>query len=583
MSEKESARGLLSKVVRFVRNPTVQWSELDAPEEDKEGQYSKQMLKEMIERKRRNDFVRRREFEQLRKIRRKELVQGQKLEDAAGRTAFAQSTMLQQQPTGNVSPDGRAVTLKKIDEIEAQMSQQWWRAKPHGAMPDRPAVARVVPPVHDAPGTAEVPLEFAPTAPLTAPMSFAPTGVMPMDEIPPTVPMPMGGFGPEFDIPTLGMDSVVSLVPHEELEKFVHEPDLEEAAIRFANGDYAGAESGLLEVLARHVQDDPVAQIDIWMTLFDLYRATGQQDRFDKLAIDYAGRFNRSAPLWFSLPEQLGLDLAAQANSAASQREFSWSAPAVLSQQSLTALIASIGRKPPPPWVLNWTRMTDVEPAALHGLGDLFLRWADEGAELKFVGVPALNALMESKTQSGDRTADEQWWRLRMALLRLMGLPDEFELVALDYCVTYEVSPPSWSPTKCSFHGDDSAVNAAVAQARQDAQREHDAMNPVFAVSRIGATQETSRPPGLSGYIDGDAVPLLVPFEAFARPDLPLQIACDRLIRMDFPAAGSVLNWAAEQQAQGRAVQFTNMHRLIAVFFNVIGVGEHAWVIPRRN
>ena len=125
MSEKESARGLLSKVVRFVRNPTVQWSELDAPEEDKEGQYSKQMLKEMIERKRRNDFVRRREFEQLRKIRRKELVQGQKLEDAAGRTAFAQSTMLQQQPTGNVSPDGRAVTLKKIDEIEAQMSQQW--------------------------------------------------------------------------------------------------------------------------------------------------------------------------------------------------------------------------------------------------------------------------------------------------------------------------------------------------------------------------------------------------------------------------------------------------------------------------
>ena len=34
-----------------------------------------------------------------------------------------------------------------------------------------------------------------------------------------------------------------------QLERFVHEPDLEEAAIRYANGDHEGAESGLLQVL----------------------------------------------------------------------------------------------------------------------------------------------------------------------------------------------------------------------------------------------------------------------------------------------------------------------------------------------
>ena len=28
---------------------------------------------------------------------------------------------------------------------------------------------------------------------------------------------------------------------------------------------------------------------------------------------------------------------------------------------------------------------------------------------------------------------------------------------------------------------------------------------------------------------------------------------------------------------------FSNLHRLIAVFFNVIGINEHAWVIPRKN
>ena len=117
MSKEETTPGLLSKVVRFVRNPTVNWTELDSLTDDRESQYSKQMLKEMIERKRRNDFVRRREFDQLRKLRRREALQGQRTEDPTARPSFFQSSM--------ASPDERAVTLKKINEIEAQMSQQW--------------------------------------------------------------------------------------------------------------------------------------------------------------------------------------------------------------------------------------------------------------------------------------------------------------------------------------------------------------------------------------------------------------------------------------------------------------------------
>lgn len=126
MSKEETppAGGLLSKTVRFVRNPTVQWTELDSLTEDRESQYSKQMLKEMIERKRRNDFVRRREFDQLRKLRQREVLQGHRTEDLSNRHSFFQSSM--------ASPDERAVTLKKIDEIEAQMSQQWWKSKQSG-------------------------------------------------------------------------------------------------------------------------------------------------------------------------------------------------------------------------------------------------------------------------------------------------------------------------------------------------------------------------------------------------------------------------------------------------------------------
>ncbi len=52
----------------FVRNPTKDWSELDRAEPDQESGYDKQALKAMIERKRQNDFVRKREFDQLRKL-----------------------------------------------------------------------------------------------------------------------------------------------------------------------------------------------------------------------------------------------------------------------------------------------------------------------------------------------------------------------------------------------------------------------------------------------------------------------------------------------------------------------------------
>src|SRR5688572_27650115 len=121
MASKEENPGLLSKVVKFVKNPTTNWADLDQQEADRESSYSKQMLKEMIERKRRNDFVRKREFDMLRKMRRSEVMAGQ---DPAARPSFFQSSM----PS---KPDDRATTLKKIDEIEAQMSMQWWKTK-HG-------------------------------------------------------------------------------------------------------------------------------------------------------------------------------------------------------------------------------------------------------------------------------------------------------------------------------------------------------------------------------------------------------------------------------------------------------------------
>ena len=106
------------KVVKFVANPTTEWAEVDAPTEElRETEFAKSELKAMIERKRRNDFVRKREFDMLRKVRREGLSSEQlaalggssKLDDSEGKLV-ADSGAKQD-----------AGVKAKIDEIEQQM------------------------------------------------------------------------------------------------------------------------------------------------------------------------------------------------------------------------------------------------------------------------------------------------------------------------------------------------------------------------------------------------------------------------------------------------------------------------------
>ena len=584
MSKDETppSGGLLSKVVRFVRNPTVSWNELDSIQTERESQYSKQVLKDMLERKRRNDFIRRREFDQLRKLRQRDaLSSSQRAEEQPARASLFHSTL--------TSPDERAVTMRKIDEIEAQMSKMWWKgpgASP-GAPPSLPS--SVTEPVS--------PHAFAPTVPLSLPMPLAQrraqrqalasaslvTAMQPLEPV----------ANPQEPVQAPGLKSGSAL-------PFLHNPDLEEAAIRFANGDGAGAEVSLLEVLAQRASDPAPEQFEVWMTLFDLYRATGQQERFDSVGLEFAARFHRSGPLWFSLPEQLGL--TGQESGPALQGQQServWNCPSQVTAQTVAAPQVWLERNQDP-WTMVWSRLVSMDENALAALTGVFLRWAEQPVHLVFTDAQMLHALLQSHTVSCEHSSNPQWWRLRMAALRFMNQPDAFEMVALDYCVTYEVSPPSWQIPECTYrdgaaHHEDGANAAAAAvgsTANPSGQKPElldtkpwsDSTTPSMLSGSFAGTQA---PQGLQGYVEGDASEVLNALAGDGDGDgaitAPLHIDCERLIRVDFAAAGSVLNWTARQQAMGHTIRFERMNRMVAVFFNVIGINEYASVQPRKD
>lgn len=543
-------KGLLSKVVRFVTKPTTQWSELDkTPEpENPEVQFSKQALKEIMERKRRNDFVRKLEFDQLRKIRRE--ANKSSGSGADGLSAASSAAMLE---AGVAAEGAHAVsgkhahpshTIEKINQIERQMSKQWWAGDGASA----PA-AEPVAPVEAAPVNMSQP---------------APSAQSPLEaQAPAAVP----------EVITAAPAALAPAVYDEQVEsgRFIHDTDLEEAAVLFANGDAAGAEASLL-ALVQQRRGDLMGQLTIWLTLFDLYRATGDQTKFDFHAIEFASKYGRSAPVWFSMPQDLGAKAQQVSETpAADARLLNWQAPPVLSVAALTGLQGNLQRFSPP-WTLNWSRVTEVRDEAVVPLLAQFRAWADKAdVRLVFVGTDHLLTVLESQTPVGDNTVVQERWSLRIALLRLLRLEQDFEVAALDYCITYEVSPPSWVPPQLEMSSDSARLGAPAVQ------------DSVLETQDRKAAASKSAQAVLEGVVEGDVSHQLNVFTPMVEPGMPFTVRCDRLMRIDFVAAGSVLNWVAECQQKNVLVRFGNLHRLNAVFFNLIGINEHSIVNQREN
>ncbi len=59
-------------------------------------------------------------------------------------------------------------------------------------------------------------------------------------------------------------------------------------------------------------------------------------------------------------------------------------------------------------------------------------------------------------------------------------------------------------------------------------------------------------------------------------------MSCARLIRVDFVAAGDLLNWVLAKRSENRAVNFVDANRLVALFFGAMGINEHAKVQVRK-
>lgn len=596
---KDSSPGIFGRVARLVRGPEADNEAARLPDAQSDAGQGRQLLKELMERRRRNDFVRRREFDQLRRLRRTGAAITP--DDVDTRHSFFQPSTID----ARAEVDDRAVTLRKIDEIEEQMSRQWWKTRPPTANEVR--VQSGVGVRTRPPGGGDTRPPLAGEAGITQRPPSTPLPDLPdlplFDTVPPTQPAPGNSFvptsfneyldsrsgprdhlphakgEPDLELPDAFVEVPEVLLPVEppavaaQPAGFVHHPLLEEAAIQFANGDPDSAEKSLRGLVAGAAEDNA----EVWAALFDLYRALGRQDRFDAVSILFAERFGRSPPAWFSLAPAPESDDAPVDESG----DFHWRSPAVLGADVVERL-RQAAVAAPGAWWMDWSALGRLEDGAAEPLLAAFSGWSEQPVVLRFENAERLVHALEARTLSGDTDADPAWWRLRMETLRLIGRAEAFEEVALDYCITYEVSPPSWHMARCDCRvlqpGSRSLAPMAPAQPA----------GAGWADSLPAAVAAPAAPPAaeLTGDIARNVDEVLAGLESAAaaiQSGEPFVVDCSGLVRLDFAAAGSVMIWAVNQQAAGRRLQFHGLHRLAATFFNVIGINEYGLILARTD
>ncbi len=535
------------KVVRFVANPATDWADLDLrPQASRELEIEKTELRAMVERRKRNDFVRKTEFDMLRRVRREGLT-GEQAASLGPLSSFDDSVSPEQDGSPGLSED---LVKAKIDAIERQMTSD-----------ELPSTRGRHPPDFYNAATEPAVLARFRRSTQAAATATSPGGI-------PTLP----------DAPqVLDFAPPPAIAPTEaESDEVVHDPELDGAVIAFANADFGQCERALRQLIG-----GPRAQhVDTWLALFDLYTATGEQPRHEELAAEFARRFGVPAPAWYSLPQRVA-EAVAEEHPAVAQvaAEYGWPVPALLDVEAVAGLRAQT-LQTPLPWVFDWSALRRIDAEAATQLRALFRHWAGQAVEMNWNNGERLDAVLREAAPVGVRDADPAFWLLRLDMLRLVNRADQFDEAAMNYFVTYEVAPPPWEPARCTV--------------RLGSAGQYAGTVPMTLISDVATTfLDTGLSDDhaalmvanieLSGQLLGDIAPTLERLNGQLGAEQLVDVTCTLLIRVDFPAAGDLLNWVLSKRAENRAVNFIDTHRLLALFFVAMGINEHARVHLRKT
>ena len=352
-------------------------------------------------------------------------------------------------------------------------------------------------------------LEFTPgkpTKPLSASVAPKPDGK------PATAPQQPPAAGSDFTIDDFDSDdftesSVMGIDVNQDDDPL--QACVEQVVVLYANGQ-DGAARSLLETFVRSYRGSEGRRF--WLLLFDLLQAMGDRAAFEKLGADYAEACEMSPPTW--------------------------------TQESPVAKLAAGAV------VVDCTKLVGCDDEVAGRLADLLSHARKSRLSVTLVAVDVFIDRLNNRLVAGEN-AHEPSWRLLLELLQRHGTQDAFEERAVDFAVTFELSPPSWEERKA-------LAAAAVAAAARPADDAH----------------------YLSGELKGCRFDDLIP--VIEGNELPV-LDFSGVRRLDFISAGQLVNRLAPYKAAGREIVIRSPNHLVAELMAVVGLNKQARILVPKS
>jgi len=326
---------------------------------------------------------------------------------------------------------------------------------------------------------------------------------------------------------------------------------IDEAAILFANGLIEPAEAGLRTPIHSDSLGDSAQRA--WLMLFELFQQRGDKAGFDNLTIEYVLRFESSPPAWIDYKDDDGSALSGKTAAGA---------PIVRLPDVVDANVVKVLEQ-----LKNYSAQhqsltldtSSVREIDLVG-SELLLRvinaFRRASHELLVLGADQLITPLRAAVEPGRRDQSDAAWMLLLEVFRLLQRQHDFEETGIQYCITYEVSPPSWEPPPPSLK-----TRAATP-----------------------ADRPVESDDGLQwrGLVRGSGEPHFGRLLTAAKTEKRLAVDCTYLKRVEFATATSLLSQLTKLRQGGVTVEFRNLNTLVAALFTLLGVDMVADVQLRR-
>lgn len=329
-------------------------------------------------------------------------------------------------------------------------------------------------------------------------------------------------------------------------------PGIEDAAMLYANGRSDEAINLLKMLMYRTAEEE-----SLWLMLFDLYCVCQQQQEFEKLALEYAVKHEKSPPIWLANREIQTANTTGKNSKAVVTDGQLFSLKGRLDQHMADRikLLQEAANKGGIQLDLSGIAEVTAEGSLL--LQEALVKLQKQQCKLQ-IASGALIGLLQHCVANADNSVPEQWLLL-MQLYQLQGKQTEFEDLAIDFAVHFELSPPSWEEPK------------------QIAQVVMLAVEPE-ATSNASEMQAFK----MSGTITSASAAVFEEFKQFAATHQEIELDMLDVDRVEFASVGLFMDALMALIPTGKRVTITGVNMMVFVLLTVMGVDQMAAIVSRR-